>query len=57
MNLSRIIAKRVVKGWKEYNLARDEAQLEYYKEMATIYEELAEKGHADVDSLKQEMNW
>ncbi len=57
MNLSRIIAKRVVKGWKEYNLARDDAQLEYHKEMATIYEQLAEKGRADVSSLKQEMNW
>jgi len=57
MNLSRIIAKRVVKGWKEYNLARDEAQLEYYKKLATIYEELAEKGRTDVSRLKQEMNW
>ena len=57
MNLSRLIAKRVVQCWREYNLARDETKLEYYKEMATIYEELAEKGHADVDSLKQEMNW
>ena len=57
MNLSRIIAKRVVQGWKEYNLARDEAKLEYYKKMATIYEQLAEKGRADVSSLKQEMNW
>jgi len=43
MNLSRLIAKRVVKGWKEYNLVRDEAKLEYYKKMATIYEQLAEK--------------
>jgi len=57
MNLSRLIAKRVVQGWKEYNLARNESQLEYYKKMATIYEELAEKGRADVSSLKQEMNW
>ncbi len=57
MNLSRLIAKRVVQGWKEYNLARDESQLEYYKKFATIYEELAEKGRADVSSLKQEMNW
>jgi len=57
MNLSRLIAKRVVQGWKEYNLARDEAKLEYYKKMATIYEQLAEKGRADVSSLKQEMNW
>ena len=57
MNLSRLIAKRVVQGWKEYNLARDEAKLEYYKKMATIYEQLAEKGRADVSRLKQEMNW
>jgi len=40
MNLSRLIAKRVVKGWKEYNLVRDEAKLEYYKKMATIYGDL-----------------
>ena len=57
MNLSRLIAKRVVKGWKEYKLAKDEARRDYYKELATIYEQLAEKGRADVDSLKQEMNW
>ena len=57
MNLSRLIAKRVVQGWREYNLARDDAQLEYHKEMATIYEQLAEKGRADVSRLKQEMNW
>ena len=57
MNLSRLIAKRVVQGWKEYNLARNESQLEYYKKMAAIYEQLAEKGRADVSSLKQEMNW
>jgi len=57
MNLSRLIAKRVVQGWREYNLARDDAQLEYYKELATIYEQLAEKGRGDVSRLKQEMNW
>jgi len=57
MNLSRIIARRVVKGWREYNLARDEAQLEYHKEMATFYEQLIQKGNDDVSRLKQEMNW
>jgi len=57
MNLSRLIARRVVKGWKEYNLARDEAQLEYHKEMLDTYDQLVEKGRADVNRLKQEMNW
>ena len=57
MNLSRIIARRVVKGWKEYNLARDEAQLEYHKKLADFYEQLVQKGNDDVSRLKQEMNW
>jgi len=57
MNLSRLIARRVVKGWREYNLARDEAQREYYKEMLDTYDQLVEKGRADVSRLKQEMNW
>ena len=57
MNLSRLIARRVVKGWKEYNLARDEAQLEYHKQMLDTYDQLVEKGRADVSRLKQEMNW
>ncbi len=57
MNLSRIIARRVVKGWREYNLARDEAQLEYHKKLADFYEQLVQKGNDDVSRLKQEMNW
>jgi len=57
MNLSRLIARRVVQGWSEYNLARDEAQLEYYKEMLDIYDQVVEKGHADMIRLKKEMNW
>ena len=57
MNLSRIIARRVVQGWREYNLARDESQLEYHKKLADFYEQLVQKGNDDVSRLKQEMNW
>jgi len=52
MNLSRLIVKRVVQGWKEYNLARDDAQLEYHKEMARVLEEMSDQGHAELRRLK-----
>jgi len=52
MNLSRIIARRVVQGWKEYNLARNETELEYYKERVAILDQLIQEGQKDIRQLK-----
>jgi len=41
-----------VQGWKEYNLARNETELEYYKERVAILDQLIQEGQKDIRQLK-----
>jgi len=38
MILSRIVARRLVEGWKEYHLAKKDIQLEVSREKLEFYE-------------------
>ena len=44
MNLSRLLARRIVKGWQEYEIAKAERQSEYSKRKLNFYEQLIEEG-------------
>jgi len=48
-NLSRLLARRITKGWQEYELAKAERQQEYYKRKIALYEKLIEEGKAGDD--------
>jgi len=43
MNLSKVIARRIVKGWQEYEIAKAEKQHEYYKRQINFYERIIEE--------------
>ena len=53
MKLTRILPKKLAVGWQEYELARTDGQLEYYREMVRALEEMSGEGHAELRRLKE----
>ena len=52
MKLTKILPKKLAIEWQQYDLARTEGQLEYYKDMASLFEKLSEEGQDELRRLK-----
>jgi len=52
MKLTRILPKRLAISWQEYDLNKTDGHLEYYEQLARIYKQASEDGHAELERLK-----
>jgi len=52
MKITRILPKKLAKGWQEYNLNRTRRQLEYHRVMVRVFEEMEREGIEELHRLK-----
>jgi len=51
MKITRILPKKLAKGWQEYNLNRIRNRLEYYRAMVRALEEMEIEGSEELSRL------
>jgi len=51
MKLTRILPRRLAISWQEYDLRRTDGYLEYYEQLAWVYKQASEEGHAELERL------
>ncbi len=52
MKITKILPKKLAIGWREYDLARTDGKLEYYRAMARVLEKMSEEAHSELFRLK-----
>ena len=52
MKITRILPKKLAKGWQEYDLNRTRNQLEYHRAMVQVLEEKELEGSEELQRLK-----
>ena len=52
MKITRILPKKLAKGWQEYDLNRTLSQLEYHRAMVQVLEEKELEGSEELHRLK-----
>jgi len=52
MKITRILPKKLAKGWQEYDLNRTRSQLEYHRAMVRVLEEMELEGSKELHRLK-----
>ena len=52
MKVTKLLPRKLAIGWQEYDLARTDGKLEYYKAMVQVLEEMSDEGHAELRRLK-----
>jgi len=53
LKITRILPKPFAIAYQEYDLNRTDGQLEYYRAMVRVLEELSEEGHAELQKLRE----
>jgi len=56
MKITKILPRKLAIGWQEYDLSRTDGQLEYYKAMVQVLEEMSDESHTELRRLKEEKN-
>ena len=52
MKITRILPKKLAKGWQEYDLNRTRNQLEYHRAMVQVLEEMEIEASEELHRLK-----
>ena len=52
MKITRLLPKKLAKGWQEYDLNRTRNQLEYHRAMVRVLEEMEIEGSEELHRLK-----
>ena len=53
MKITRILPKKLAKGWQEYDLNRTRGQLEYHRAMVRVLEDMEREGSDELRRLNR----